>query len=323
MQSQSTQPTSQVSSSVQQEKEHSLVRIAVWVSLIGNILFFVVSYWVGYISQSLALKADAWHTLSDSLSTLVVMVGLFLARRPADKDHPFGHGRYELIASMIVGMMLIGVGYFFSKEGVENLIHHQAANFGMAAIILTVIKIIFKEGLAQVSFRAARIANRPSLAADGWHHRSDALSSVIVLVGIFLGPWFWWIDGVLSCLVGVIIIFLGYTVVRDASSSLLEERLPDALYEQVLHLIKEQYPERNLYPHEFRWHNYIQQQYLTFHIVLPPAMNVKEASGITSALEQSLQETTGLHSTIYIEPQRPEVYADAPVTNTLSHESVT
>ena len=100
--------------------------LAIW----GNIALATFKFFVGFITGSLAIIADAWHTLSDSLSSIVLLIGLKIAEKPADAEHPFGHGRAELIAAVVIGMMLAGVGVEFTRSGIEKIIKHEPAVFG-------------------------------------------------------------------------------------------------------------------------------------------------------------------------------------------------
>ena len=106
-----------------------------WVSIVGNILLFILKFWAGIVSGSIAIIADAWHTLSDSLTSVVVLVGVKLSLRPADREHPFGHGRAELIAALVIGVLLSVVAFNFVVEGVQRLRERQEVNYGTFAII--------------------------------------------------------------------------------------------------------------------------------------------------------------------------------------------
>ena len=103
------------------------------ISIVGNSLLFLLKLWIGIQTSSLALQADAWHTISDTLSSLVVLAGLYIARRPPDHEHPFGHGRYELLTTLLVGAMLIWVAGTFFYKGIELLAAGTAAHFGFIA----------------------------------------------------------------------------------------------------------------------------------------------------------------------------------------------
>ena len=191
------------------------------VSIIVNILLFVAKYYAGIMSGSIALITDAWHTISDSASSLVLIIGTKLASKPADKEHPFGHGRIELITALIIGIMLTLIGFNFLTSAIHKLINHESANFGRLAIGVTVASILFNELLAQYAFYLSRKRANPSIKADGWHHRSDALSSVIILVGILIGSYWWWMDGVLGIIMAGFIFYAGYGIFKEVIHPLI------------------------------------------------------------------------------------------------------
>ena len=162
-----------------------------WVSIFTNLLLFALKYWAGIVTGSVAIIVDAWHTLSDSLSSVIVIISVRISGKPPDKDHPFGHGRADLIASMIIRIMLAVVALNFFIQSFERLMNREAVQFGRIALIAIIISILLKELLAQYAFFASRRTGSKVLRADGWHHRSDAISSVLVLIGIFLDEYFW------------------------------------------------------------------------------------------------------------------------------------
>ena len=161
-----------------------------WLSIVINTLLFAFKLFVGMFSGSIAIIADAWHTLSDSLSSMVVIIGAKISVKPGDKEHPFGHGRIELIASLIIGFLLLLTGVNLITESVERLSNNTAFNFHPLLITACAISIILKEGMAQFSLWAYRKSGSTTLKADAWHHRSDAISSAIILAGMFLGSYF-------------------------------------------------------------------------------------------------------------------------------------
>ena len=112
------------------------------VSVIVNILLFAFKYAVGIFSGSLSIIADAWHSLSDCISSIIVIIGGIFSKKPADKEHPFGHGRIELITSFIVGIMLIFIGYTFFAEAIKNILNKQMATFNKISIIAMIMSIL-------------------------------------------------------------------------------------------------------------------------------------------------------------------------------------
>lgn len=185
------------------------------ISIALNTLLFGLKFWVGTKTFSIAIIADAWHTLSDSLTSLVVIIGFKVSSKPADKKHPYGHGRAEIISSVIIGTMLAIVGFNFLIASIQRFINQQSASYGNLAIIVFIISVIVKEGLAQFSIRAGKKINSQSLIADGWHHRSDALVSLMVLVGIFMGGYFWWVDSIMGIIVSLAIFYTTYIKVEQ------------------------------------------------------------------------------------------------------------
>ena len=177
------------------------------VSIIVNIGLFFLKYWAGIVSGSVALIADAWHTLSDSLSSVIVIAGAKLSSKNPDKEHPFGHGRWEYITSIFIGITLALIAFGLSKDSIQQFKTKEAAQFGIIAIVVTIVSIIIKETLAQYAFYLGRKSDNTSIKADGWHHRTDALSSVIILVGIFLKDKFWWIDSALGIAVSLMLFY--------------------------------------------------------------------------------------------------------------------
>jgi cation diffusion facilitator family transporter len=182
------------------------------ISIILNTFLFGLKYWVGIKTFSIAIIADAWHTLSDSLTSVVVIIGFKVSSKPADKKHPFGHGQAEIISSVIIGTLLAVVGVNFLIASIQKFINHQSASYGNLAIIVFIVSVIVKEGLAQFSIRAGKKINSQALIADGWHHRSDAMVSFLVLVGIFIGEYFWWVDSIMGAAVSLVIFYTTYII---------------------------------------------------------------------------------------------------------------
>ena len=151
-----------------------------FVSIIANTGLFGLKIWAGIVSGSIALSADAWHTLSDSLSSIVVIIGTKLSAKKPDQEHPFGHGRWEQIVAIFIGFLLSIIAYNFLKDSLLRLQNRQTANFGVLAIVVTVVSILLKESLAQYAFHLNKKSENLSIKADGWHHRTDALSSLLV-----------------------------------------------------------------------------------------------------------------------------------------------
>lgn len=271
------------------------------VSILVNVALFALKYWAGIVSGSVALLADAWHTLSDSLTSIVVIAGVRLAGKKADREHPFGHGRWEQIASIFIGFILAIVAYEFIREAYDKFRSHEAADYGMIAIVVTIISILVKEGLSQYALYIYRKTELSTLRADAWHHRSDALSSVIILVGIFLKKWFWWIDSLLAVIVSLILFWAVYDIIKKAIFSLLGEVPSSELISRIT-AIAERTTGTDMHLHHFHIHVYGSHKELTFHIRVPDETNIKEAHRIANKIEKNILKELDIQATIHAEP---------------------
>ena len=272
-------------------------------SLIFNVGLFGLKLWAGIVSNSVALIADAWHTLSDSISSIAVYIGLRVSAQPADKKHPYGHGRAEIISAVVVGVLLAVIGFNFLLESFMRLKGHVDANYGTIAVVVTIVSVLVKQSMAQYSMIIGKRTNSKALVADGWHHRSDAISSVVILAGIFLGRKIWWVDGVLGILVSFMLFYATYVILRDAVSLLIGEDISPSVKKKIKKLSRE-IADYDMHPHHFHAHQYGSHTELTFHINLPPDMTLKEAHDIATRYEKEVQKKYGMETTIHIEPDK-------------------
>jgi len=271
------------------------------VSIIVNSLLFAAKMWAGIVTGSIALMADAWHTLSDSLSSVIVVGAAKLASRKADKEHPFGHGRWEQIASIFIGVILAIIAYSFLENSIQQFRDKESVEYGTLAIVVTAVSIVIKELLAQYAFYIARKTGNSSVKADGWHHRSDALSSVVVLGGILFAKQFWWIDSALGAVIALMLFYATWVIVNEAITKILGEKPDEDLIQQITKEVNSIYKD-DLNIHHFHLHNYINHKELTFHIRLNGNLSIKEAHDITVEIEKRLEEKCGMVATIHVEP---------------------
>lgn len=276
-----------------------------WVSIFINTLLFGLKYWAGIATGSIAIIADAWHTLSDSFTSLVVLWGAKTSARPPDQKHPFGHGRIEVIASVIIGAILATVGLNFLIESIGRLVNQDAAEYKPLAIVIFAVSVILKEALARFSIASGRKTDSRSLIADGWHHRSDAIASALILVGILVSRYFWWVDGALGIAVSLVIFWATFDILRISISTLIGEQ-PDAALVEKLQAVVAETVDLEVDPHHLHLHQYGQHKELTFHISLPQDLRIREAHDIAHTLELRILERMGLETTIHVDPQEQE-----------------
>ena len=216
-------------------------------------------------------------------------------------EHPYGHGRAELISTLVIGIVLALIGINFFRESIYRLIHRESAVFGFWAKAITIISILVKELLAQISFYAGRKNNSPSLKADGWHHRSDALSSVIILFGIFFGKNYWWMDGVLGVIVSAMILYASYDIIKNTLGDMIGKSIDEKTLKEIRELV-DSIIEREVHLHHIHMHIYGNHKELTCHIKLPPDMSLKKAHDIANHIEDQIRSQMNIEATIHMEP---------------------
>jgi cation diffusion facilitator family transporter len=283
-------------------EESKLAARAGWISILVNILLFGLKYWAGIASGSVAIIADAWHTLSDSITSVIVVISVWIASRPPDEEHPFGHGRAEILATTIIGVLLAVIAVEFSIESVQRLVRREAANYGTLAIVVTALSVGAKEGLARYSIIIGKKTGSRSLKADAWHHRSDAISSVVILAGIFLNKFIWWIDGAMGILVALLILHAAYGILMEVFHAFLGEKPNKQIVNKINEICTKHY-ESAVYPHHIHVHHYGEHTEMTFHIKLEKSLSLEGAHNITSMIEDDIRTELGIEATIHTEPR--------------------
>ena len=271
------------------------------VSIVVNSALFALKIWAGIVTGSIALTADAWHTLSDSLSSMAVVIATKLSSKKPDREHPFGHGRWEQIAAMFIAFLLAVIAWDFLKDSIERFSEKETVHFGGLAIVVTIVSIVLKEALAQYAFYLARKTNSISIKADGWHHRTDSLSSVVVLVGILFAGDFYWIDSVLGLAISLMLFYAAWEIVREAVVKLLGEEPSAELIRKITDSVRTTYSE-DLQLHHFHIHNYVTHQELTLHIKLDNNLSIEVGHRIATEIENIIKADFGIVATVHVEP---------------------
>ncbi|TXL64991.1 cation transporter [Cerasibacillus terrae] len=207
--------------------------IATWIGIIVNGLLTVMKGIGGVLAGSKALIADAFHSASDIVSSIVVLLGVKIANKPPDEEHPYGHGKAENIASNIVALLLIVVGIELSISSIKVLFGERPPAPAGLALVILLISIIIKEILFRYKYYVGTKYRSAALISDAWHHRSDSLSSIAALFGVgasMIGEHFnlsylIYGDALAGIVVAVIVIKVGYQLAKEASIVMLEKVL--------------------------------------------------------------------------------------------------
>ena len=197
-----------------------------FITIIGNVILSVVKFLAGIIAHSNAMISDAVHSASDVFSTIVVMIGIKLASKEADKEHPYGHERLECVAAIVLAMVLVITGLGIGAEALKNIVQGNYSDLqvpGILALIAAVVSIVSKEAMYWYTRYYAKKIDSSALMADAWHHRSDAFSSIGALVGIGgARVGFPVMDSVASLLIFVFIVKAAYDIFKDAMDKMLD-----------------------------------------------------------------------------------------------------
>jgi cation diffusion facilitator family transporter len=271
------------------------------ISILVNVALFVLKMWASVLTGSIALAADAWHALSDSISSVVVVAAAKLSSRKADKEHPFGHGRWEYIASLLIALILGIVAYEFFRNSIVRFNSREKVEYGLFAVVVTAVSVIIKELLAQYAFYLGKKTGNSSIAADGWHHRSDALASAVVLGGILFAKQFWWTDSILGVISALLLFYVTFKIMKETISKILGEEPGEDLIDRITKEIIDAYHD-DLKIHHFHIHNYVSHKELTLHIRLRKNLTIESGHKIASIIEERINEKFGMVTTIHVEP---------------------
>lgn len=277
-----------------------------------NIFLTMFKIIAGVVGRSAAMVADGIHSLSDLLSDIVVIVFTHMSSKGKDKDHSFGHGKFETLATLIVSVILITVGARLMSNSVKSIVEVINGNTipvpGRIALWAAIASIISKEILYHITIRTARRTNSTVVLANAWHHRSDAFSSIGALAGIagamILGDKWTILDPIASCCISIAIIVVAVKMSLPSLAELLETSLPDEIEKDIICIANSVQGVENI--HELKTRRNGISYIIDAHIVVAPHISVTEAHNIATDVENALREKYGDETqiNIHIEPDQ-------------------
>ena len=280
------------------------------ITLLGSVVnagLVALKLGLGFFGSSMALVADGVHSLSDLATDLVVLGGIRLASRPADRSHAFGHGKFETLAGVLVALALIGAGVWLIREAAVGLAHPQGAPRSGLVMAVAGVSILAKEALYRATTRIALRLHSTALQANAWHHRSDALSSVAVLLGgatMALGYPIG--DKVAAIAVGGMVLMAAARILRRAFHELLEGALSEEEKLAISQAIESVEGVQGW--HRLRTRRLGRQALVDVHIQVDPNLSVIRAHKIATQVEQAVSRSLdGLASVVvHVEPKGEE-----------------
>lgn len=275
-----------------------------------NAVLIVLKLIAGIIGKSSAMVADAVHSLSDFVTDIIVLVFVRISGKPRDKSHDYGHGKFETLATMIIGLILAaaGIGLFVNSLGLvlDSLHGAKLPRPTMVALVVAVISIVSKEGLYQYTVAKGRNFNSQAVVANAWHHRSDAISSIGTLAGIAgamaLGERWRILDPLAAIVVSFFIIKTGYDIVKPCIGELLEGSLPESMEKEIHDIVMSVEGIQGL--HNLRTRRIGNNIAVDLHAKMDGDMTLTEAHSLATAAERRLKSRfgEGTYISIHMEP---------------------
>lgn len=292
-------------------REKGIYKITIIGSAV-NFLLLVFKFFAGIVGHSAAMLADAVHSLSDFITDIIVIVFVRISNKPEDKGHDYGHGKYETLATAIIGILLLGVGFGIFWNGavtIYGFLHGEPLEAPrMLALIAALVSIVLKEALYRYTVIKGRKLNSQAVIANAWHHRSDALSSIGTAVGIggaiLLGPRWRVLDPVAAVIVSFFIMKVSVQLLIPCVDELLEKSLPDDV-EKEIEQTALSFPGVSQ-PHHLRTRRIGSYYAIELHVRMDGKITLEEAHHTATAIENKLKEMfgKGTHVGIHVEPTK-------------------
>lgn len=295
---------------MRKDRERSIVRVTLQGSVV-NFLLLLLKFIFGILGNSAALVADAVHSLSDFITDLIVLIFVKVANKPEDDGHDYGHGKFETLATLLIGVILlgVGVGIFYSGAKTIYLFFTGVALVKphTVAFWIAILSIISKELLYQYTLRVGKTINSPVVIANAWHHRSDAFSSIGTSIGIggaiFLGEKWVVLDPIAAVVVSIFIVKAAYEILKSTLDELLERSLSPATEKKIMELVAHAVPQGKLNGLKTRK---IGSYYaIEFILQMDAQLSLEEAHDVTVVVERVLRKEFGeeTHIGIHVEPK--------------------
>lgn len=283
------------------------------VTLLGsfvNLLLVIFKFLAGIAGHSAAMLADAVHSLSDFITDVIVILFVRISNKPQDKSHDYGHGKYETLATALIGVALLGVGLGILWNGANEILAflrgEQLRSPGMLALVAAAVSIVLKEILYQYTVRMGKKYNSQAVIANAWHHRSDALSSIGTAVGIggaiLLGPHWAVLDPVAAVVVSFFVVRVSIKLLIPCIDELLEKSLPENVEQEIEQIVLS--VEGVTEPHHLRTRRIGNNYAIEVHVRMDGNITLYKAHETASAIEHKLKERFGedTYMGIHVEP---------------------
>lgn len=295
------------------------VRKVTWVGFLTNISLSGVKFVTGYFGRSQALIADAIHSLTDTTTDIAVIAGSHFWSRPPDENHPYGHRRLETLVTVFIGLMLAAAGIGIGWEAISSLHEKHSSPPGLIAFCAALFSIICKEILYRWTASASKKVKSPALAANAWHHRTDAISSLPVLIavgGAMLFPTWSFLDHVGAAVVSIFILHSAIKIIWPGISELIDVGAPEEINKKITHIALKNGEVQEI--HALRTRYISSGIQVDMHIVVDGSMTVREGHSIADKVESRIVEAIPevLDVVIHVDPPEAALNSKNSYLNT-------
>jgi cation diffusion facilitator family transporter len=275
-----------------------------WISVLVNSILFILKLVIGVMVGAVSVIADAVHTLSDVVSSIVVIWGFKQAEKPADVEHPYGHGRAEYIATLIIAILLCVAGIEFIEASIDRIQNPEQVVAEWWMILILMVTIILKEITARYAeFLSTKIASG-TLHADAWHHRIDALSSLLVVGALIAGKYGYpSSDGWAGLGVALFLIYTGFIIAKDAVDDLIGKPPTSEEVEVIRQIVMS--VDGVLGAHDIIVHSYGHDKFASVHVEIDADETTAVAHDISEEVENKLEKAIGVEPTVHLDPVHP------------------
>ena len=270
--------------------------------IVVNILLSVFKLIIGIFANSISIISDALNNVSDAGSSIVTMVGFKLSQKKVDADHPWGHGRMEYITGFFVDILILLVGFELLKSSVDKIIHPELPNINNITIILLVVAILAKLWLFVFYRKIAKIIDSAAIKGTAYDSISDSISTLAVLISAFVAKFFnISIDGYVSLLVSIFILFTGYKAIKEIIDLLLGQKPDPEFVKQIEEFAMKYETIEGI--HDIMVHDYGPgRKIVSFHAEVPANSDISRAHDIIDQMEQDIFENFGCITTVHMDP---------------------
>lgn len=275
------------------------------VSIFGNAAMFAVKLVLGIMINSISLITDSFHTLSDTGTSVVVLFGFKISKKAPDSEHPFGHGRAEFVATLIIAVLLVVVGLNFVLGSMERMIYVSPVEGKILVAVLMIIFAVVKEWMARFSTILGKKIDSATLTADAWHHRTDAITNVLVAVAIVGARYnYYMLDAIFGIAISALIIYTGVRLAKDASDRLMGKIPDEDVLKNVKNAVKSVGGVKDV--HGIAVHDYGVSKVISMHIEVEKGISMEDAHNIATRVEDNVKTNVKAEATVHVEPHGKE-----------------